>query len=106
MSRASRMATNHPAAFRESQPSIRIRFQRTWAGRPCHAAMAKQSDEKEKFRPDMSALDREIDNALGGMSIDDLYTQSNKQAGESRAKGPRKGKVVAVDKDDVMVDFG
>ena len=68
--------------------------------------MAKQSDEKEKFRPDMSALDREIESALGGMSIDDLYTQSNKQAGESRAKGPRKGKVVAVDKDDVMVDFG
>src|SRR5689334_25334992 len=69
--------------------------------------MAKQSDDfKEKFRPDMSAIDREIDSALGGMSIEDLYAQSNEQAGESRARGPRKGRVVSVDKDDVIVDFG
>jgi small subunit ribosomal protein S1 len=68
--------------------------------------MAKQPDDKAKFRPDMSQLDREIESALSGLSIDDLYSKSNEQAGESRAKGPRKGRVVSVNKDDVMVDFG
>src|SRR6185436_7026846 len=54
-------------------------------------------------------------NALGGMSLDDLYgsSEAQKQAergqgapGESYAKGMRKGRVISVTPDDVMVDFG
>src|SRR4051812_23140546 len=67
--------------------------------------MAKQDDYKQKFRPETSALDREVDAALSGMSLDDLYA-SGQQATESRAKGTRRGRIVSVDKDDVMVDFG
>ena len=43
--------------------------------------MAKKSDDtgREKFRPDTSALDREVESALGGMSLDDLYGASEQQ---------------------------
>src|SRR5438034_2795199 len=75
--------------------------------------MPKPSDDsnKEKFRPDTSALDREIESALGGMSLDDLYgakEQQERQKGpaESYAKGMRKGRIISVTPDDVMVDFG
>src|SRR6266511_1408558 len=68
--------------------------------------MAQQQDDKEKFRPETSALDREIDAALGGISLDDLYSKSGEQATESRGRGTRKGRIISVDKDDVMVDFG
>src|SRR5438067_13743206 len=75
--------------------------------------MAKKSDDvsKDKFRPDTSALDREVDSALGGMSLDDLYGTSEQQKGqegpaESYAKGTRKGRIISVTPDDVMVDFG
>lgn len=69
--------------------------------------MAKQSDaEKEKFRPDTSALDREVEAALGGMSLDDLYGAATPQQNESRSKGPRKGRIISVNPDEVMVDFG
>jgi small subunit ribosomal protein S1 len=72
--------------------------------------MAKKSDEtKEKFRPDTSALDRELEAALGGMSIDDLYQAGQKAPdapGDNRAKGTRKGRIISVTPDDVMVDFG
>src|SRR3954471_508094 len=75
-------------------------------------AMAKQPDDyKEKFRPDTSALDREIESALGDMSIDDLYgaadaTQQQNRPGEATGKGMRKGRIVRVTPDDVLVDFG
>src|SRR5687768_9321529 len=69
--------------------------------------MAEHPDDfKEKFRPDTSALDRELEKAMGGLSIDDLYAATAEQATESRAKGTRKGRIVSVDKDDVIVDFG
>lgn len=70
--------------------------------------MAKQFDEsKEKFRPDTTALDRELDAALGDLSIDALYgAAEEKTIGDSRAKGTRKGRVVSVTPDDVLVDFG
>jgi small subunit ribosomal protein S1 len=74
--------------------------------------MAKKSDDanKEKFRPDTSALDREVDSALGGMSLDDLYgakeQDQQKAPAESYAKGTRKGRIISVTPDDVMVDFG
>ncbi len=68
--------------------------------------MPKPPDDKQKFRPDQSALDREIESALGGMSLDDLYGAAAQQPGESRSKGPRKGRIVSVSPDDVIVDFG
>ena len=70
--------------------------------------MAKQSDEsKEKFRPDTTALDRELEAALGDLSIDALYgAAEEKTVGDSRARGTRKGRVVSVTPDDVLVDFG
>src|SRR5439155_7161792 len=73
--------------------------------------MAKQSDDsKEKFRPDTSALDREVENALGGMSLDDLYgakeAEQAKGPAESYAKGTRKGRIISITPDEVMVDFG
>ena len=70
--------------------------------------MAKQpEDYKEKFRPDTAALDKEIESALGDLSIDDLYGSAEQQeVGDSRAKGTRKGRIVAVNPDDVLVDFG
>ena len=72
--------------------------------------MAKKSEDtsKEKFRPDTSALDREVENAMGGMSLDDLYGATEQQKGpaESYQKGTRKGRIISVTPDDVMVDFG
>ncbi|HYO11165.1 MAG TPA: S1 RNA-binding domain-containing protein [Tepidisphaeraceae bacterium] len=78
--------------------------------------MAKQSDDfKERFRPDTSALDRELESALGGMSLDDLYVAKEKEqaltapaggAGDNRQKGSRRGRIISVTPDDVMVDFG
>ncbi len=74
---------------------------------------SQQGDEyKKKFRPDTdAAIDREVDAALGGMSIDELMgTDAPQPAGASAAelarKGLRRGKVISVDKDDVFVDFG
>jgi small subunit ribosomal protein S1 len=80
---------------------------------------------KEKFRPEDSALDREVDAALGGMSVEDLYgfdkpIPAAPQGGDVPAvaggapqtrgpagnKGIRRGRVTQVTKDDVFVDFG
>ena len=72
--------------------------------------MAKQHDEsfKEKFRPDTSALDRELESALGGLSLDDLYAAGQKQpdAGDNRAKGTRRGRIISITPDEAMIDFG
>jgi small subunit ribosomal protein S1 len=67
---------------------------------------------KEKFRPDAdAALDREVEAALGGLSIDDLMASDAPKPAASNAaelarQGLRRGKVISVDKDDVFVDFG
>jgi small subunit ribosomal protein S1 len=63
---------------------------------------------KDKFRPDADAkLDAQIDAALGGLSEDDLYGFNKpKPAEPATEKGSRRGKIVAIDKDDVFVDFG
>ena len=73
--------------------------------------MAKQDDlYKQKFRPDAdAALDRQIDDALGGLSMDDLYNQSAPAVRASEApaaRGMRAGRVIRVDQDNVFVDFG
>ncbi len=76
--------------------------------------MANSSDPlKEKFRPDDAALNKEIDDALSGVSLDDLYgfdkpgpaqTQGSPQ--QSQQKTTRRGRIVSIDKDDAFVDFG
>ncbi len=71
---------------------------------------------KEKFRSDDAALDREVEAALGGMSVDELYefnkpqptasTGARTSAAQLAQKGMRRGRVVRIDRDDVFVDFG
>jgi small subunit ribosomal protein S1 len=94
--------------------------------------MAEQQTDpfKEKFRPDDSALDREVDAALGGVSMEDLYgfdkpIPAIPQGGDLPAvaaggtgapaqapghgaghRGFRRGRVMHVTKDDVFIDFG
>jgi small subunit ribosomal protein S1 len=79
---------------------------------------------KEKFRPTDTALEQEVDAALAGMSVEELYAFNKPQPvapatteGAARPsgaaggvapgyKGPRRGKIVALNKDDVFVDLG
>src|SRR5262245_36287834 len=72
--------------------------------------MSTKDEFKQKFRPDQTKLDAEIDAALDGVSLDALYgfDKPEQQAAESVRKGPRKGRVISVDpkKDEVFVDFG
>src|SRR4051812_8222904 len=75
-----------------------------------------QDQLKEKFRPTDPKLDKEIDDALAGVSLDELYgmdksgapAANQAPAGEHDRKGPKRGRVVSVDaaKDEVFVDFG
>ena len=74
----------------------------------------RDKEEKKVFQPKStldSALQREIDEALGDMSVEDLLAAeemaSKAQAGEKPvAEGVRIGRVIAVHKDDVFVDLG
>lgn len=75
--------------------------------------MAKADEYRETFRPNVdSSLDRQIDEALGDLSIDALYDQATTArppaAAAAAAKGMRRGRVVRVDlpKNEVLVDFG
>jgi small subunit ribosomal protein S1 len=73
--------------------------------------MAKQSDDyKEKFRPEDSALDKEIADALAGVSMDELYGFDKARPAEAgppgKGKGPRRGRIISIGKDDVFVDLG
>lgn len=75
--------------------------------------MAKSGDEfKSKFRPSVEEkLDREIEEALEGISLDALYGFDKSGADESTQpirRGVHRGRVLSVDlKDDaVFVDFG
>jgi small subunit ribosomal protein S1 len=73
-------------------------------------------DDKEKFRPHLDpSLEREIDDALGDLSLDKLYgfdkpraPKSEDAAAPAPAKGMRRGKIIAVNphRDQVLVDFG
>lgn len=74
--------------------------------------MSEQKDQyKEKFRPDAeTALDREIADALDGVSLDSLYgfdkPKEQRTDEQPASKGMRRGRVISVDKDDVFVDLG
>jgi small subunit ribosomal protein S1 len=74
-------------------------------------AMSEKDQYKEKFRPEAeSVLDREIAEALGDSSIEDLYGFNKPRVPESTeapaAKGMRRGRVISVNKDEVFVDLG
>lgn len=75
--------------------------------------MATQPNEeqyKEKYRPSDEALDKEINEALGDMRIEDLYDEPRrataKPAEPSGSRNQRRGKVISISKDDIFVDFG
>jgi small subunit ribosomal protein S1 len=66
---------------------------------------------KEKFRPDDSALDKQLDQALEGVAMDELYGFDKPQtdqpaAGATGQKTSRRGRIVSITRDDVFVDFG
>jgi predicted RNA-binding protein with RPS1 domain len=83
----------------------------------------RSDDYKQKFRPDQTALDQEVDAALGGR-LDGRVVRVRQAparrrprgaAGPRRAggqpgyvpqKGFRRGRVISVTKDDAFVDFG
>ena len=85
----------------------------------------RSDDYKQKFRPDQTALDQEVDAALAGVSMDDLYGFDKPKVGGAEAagdqagggqkpgggghipqKGFRLGRIVSLSKDDAFVDFG
>ena len=71
---------------------------------------------KEKFRPDQSALDQEVDAALSGVQVDALYGFDKPQpaaapgggagAQEIGGKQVRRGTIVSMSKDDAFVELG
>lgn len=79
--------------------------------------MSSEKDQyREKFRPDIdAALDREVEAALGGVSLESLYeaqaaaspaAAAQQQPANPEAKGLRRGRVISKDKDHVFVDLG
>src|SRR6266566_7332558 len=72
--------------------------------------MAREEENlKAKFRPADSALDREVEEALEGISLDELYGKSRPVGtAPPSEKGARRGRIISVDakKDEVFVDFG
>jgi small subunit ribosomal protein S1 len=64
---------------------------------------------REKFRPGQdAALDAEVDAALEGMSLDQLMDSPPAEASKASGKGPRRGRIISVDRDkgEVFIDFG
>jgi small subunit ribosomal protein S1 len=68
---------------------------------------------KEKFRPNVDTdLDREINEAMAGLSIEQLEGKDapapahDSAAAELAAKGIRRGRIVNIRKGDVLVDLG
>lgn len=55
------------------------------------------------------AIQRELDEALGGMSLDEIISSEEalaKGAELSTTKGVRRGKIAAINRDDIFVDMG
>ncbi|HWP39309.1 MAG TPA: hypothetical protein VNL70_00190, partial [Tepidisphaeraceae bacterium] len=79
--------------------------------------MSNKDEYKQKFRPQDATLDQEVDAALAGVSLEELYgAAAAQQAAEQPAaaqapdtlKGTRRGRIISVDpaKDEVFVDLG
>src|SRR5215211_6803525 len=91
----------------EVRPRYDPRLSCTWRNR------MKDDELKAKFRPDDAALDREIEAALGDVSLDELYGEGDAKPqaadkAQGGGKGPKRGRVISVDakKDEVFVDLG
>ncbi len=72
---------------------------------------SKNDDYKQKFRPDDTAVDKEVEAALGDLSIEDLYgfdkpKPSSGGASSPQQKGMKRGRIISIGKEDVFVDFG
>lgn len=78
-----------------------------------------QSRQEEKFRPQAQldeALQRELDEALGGMSLEDMIEAEEKTGRGARKDGEpgaspaqqkiRKGTVISIQGDDIFIDVG
>ncbi|WP_428940415.1 S1 RNA-binding domain-containing protein [Fontivita pretiosa] len=79
--------------------------------------MSNMDEYKQKFRPQDAKLEQEVDAALAGVSLEELYSTASPQpaAPEPPAtqtpgalKGTRRGRIISVDpaKDEVFVDLG
>lgn len=73
--------------------------------------MGKTDDQyKEVFRPSLdTALEREINEALGDVSMDAMYdARSVRTIAAAAAKGMRRGRIARLDlpKNEVLIDFG
>jgi small subunit ribosomal protein S1 len=70
----------------------------------------QQEAYKEKFRPQSDVqVDQQVDSALAGMNLDQLYSAAQPQsasAGGERLRGTLSGRVTSIKRDDVFVDFG
>ena len=72
--------------------------------------MSEQND-LNRFRPKDNldeALQRELDEALGGMSLNDIIEteEAAEKGAAGTGQGVRKGRVVAIQGDDIFVDMG
>ncbi|MFA5864857.1 MAG: S1 RNA-binding domain-containing protein [Phycisphaerae bacterium] len=69
-----------------------------------------RSGSDDKFRPGDTldeALQRELDEALGGMSLEEIVdTEVSTTTGQSTTPGVKTGKVIAIQGDDIFVDMG
>jgi len=64
--------------------------------------------EQERFQPAGNlddVLQREIEDALGDMSLDDILAAEDGR-GQRGPSGLRRGRVIAIDRDDIFVDLG
>jgi small subunit ribosomal protein S1 len=68
----------------------------------------KENTDDNKFRPNSGldeALQRELDEALGDMSLEELIDKEQTVSKPS-APGLKKGKIIAIQGDDIFVDMG
>ncbi|MDB5298162.1 MAG: ribosomal protein [Phycisphaerales bacterium] len=79
------------------------------------AEEVKADPYKAKFRPDQTAFDQEVEAALTGVAVDDLYGFDKPQpVSPQAADGPteiggkqvRRGTIVSIDKDNAFVELG
>jgi len=68
-----------------------------------------QKEEVARFRPQPTmdaALQRELDDALGDLSLEDLIDQGTGTAERGTGEGVRRGTVIAIQGEDIFVDLG
>src|SRR5215216_5523474 len=94
-------------------PGFNRRANRSFSRTKQRLMSSSKDQYKEKFRPDSdSALERELSDALGDVSLEKLYgfdkPQEKQEPGTEQlaAKGLRKGRIVSIGKDDLFVDLG